>query len=185
MKIIVGVSGASGIIYAIQLLKNLRKFNIETHLILSKWAEYNLMHETSVQLDEMKAMADFFYDNSDLSATIASGSFFTDGMIVVPCSMKTLAAITYGCTDTLLIRAADVTLKEKRKLVLVPRETPLSIIHLRNMFAVAQAGAMILPPMPAFYHHPTTINDIVDHTVSKILDQWGIDGGLIHRWEKN
>lgn len=182
MKIVVGVSGASGILYAVRLLQVLNSLAVEVHLVVSEWAVRNLALETDRRMEDLAALAARCYTNSELDAPISSGSFRTEGMIVVPCSMKSLAAIAHGYGDSLLVRAADVTLKEKRKLVLVPRETPLSTIHLANMLAVAQAGALIMPPMPAFYNRPQTIDDIIDHTVARVLDHFGLENGLAQRW---
>lgn len=182
MKLIVGVSGASGIAYAIRLLEVLKRLNVEVHLVFSEWAMQNLAYETDVKLDDVKRLASHFYNNRDLAASISSGSFKTDGMVVVPCSMKSLSAIAHGYSDTLIVRAADVMLKERRKLVLIPRETPLSTIHISNMLTASQAGAIIMPPMPAFYHRPKTIDDIVNHTVARALDLFGLESGLIKRW---
>jgi 4-hydroxy-3-polyprenylbenzoate decarboxylase len=182
MKIIVGITGASGIIYAVRLLEVLNNLKIETHLILSEWAERNLAYETDKCSAEITALASAVYGNGELDAPISSGSFSIDGMVVVPCSMKSLSAIAHGYSESLLVRAADVMLKEGRKLVLMPRETPLSMIHLNNMLAAAQAGAVIMPPMPAFYNHPQTIDDIVNHTVARVLDHFEIDNRLIKRW---
>jgi flavin prenyltransferase len=182
MKITVGVSGASGIVYAVRLLEVLYNLKIETHLVLSEWAERNLAYETDKCLAEVKALARVVYGNRELDAPISSGSFPINGMVVIPCSMKSLSAIAHGYSDSLLVRAADVMLKERKKLVLVPRETPLSMIHLNNMLAATQAGAVIMPPMPAFYNRPQTIDDIVNHTVARVLDHFEIDNGLIKRW---
>ncbi|MDR3590005.1 MAG: UbiX family flavin prenyltransferase [Negativicutes bacterium] len=182
MKIIVGVSGASGIIYAVRLLEVLKRLEVEVHLIFSEWAVRNLALETDRGLEEVRALAACFYGNDDLAAPVSSGSFRAEGMVVVPCSMKTLSAIAHGYSDKLITRAADVTLKEKRKLILMPREAPLSVIHLNNMLAAAQAGAVIMPPMPAFYQRPQTIDDIVNHTVARILDHFGLENDLSLRW---
>jgi flavin prenyltransferase len=182
MKIIVGVSGASGIIYAVRLLEALKRPGVEVHLIFSEWAVRNLELETDRELEAVRALASCCYGNDDLAAPVSSGSFRAEGMVVAPCSMKTLSAIAHGYSDNLISRAADVTLKEKRKLILVPRESPLSVIHLKNMLAAAQAGAVIMPPMPAFYHRPETIEDVVDHTVARILDHLGLENDLSKRW---
>jgi 4-hydroxy-3-polyprenylbenzoate decarboxylase len=182
MKLIVGMSGASGVVYAIRLLEVLRLLKIEVHLICSEWAIKNLTYETDKSLPEIKSLASSFFSNNDLGAPISSGSFRTEGMIVVPCSMKSLSAIAHGYSDSLIVRAADVMLKEKRKLVLVPRETPLSTIHISNMLVAAQAGAVIMPPMPAFYNRPQTIDDIINHTVARALDHFGLESNLIKRW---
>lgn len=182
MKIVVGVSGASGIVYAIRLLEVLNRLQAEVHLVLSKWAIRNLAYETDNSVNDLTALATRSYSNEELDAPISSGSFRTDGMVVVPCSMKSLSAIAHGYSDSLLVRAADVMLKEKRKLILLPRETPLSTIHLKNMLAVAEAGATIMPPVPAFYNRPRNIDDIVNHTVGRVLDHFGWDSCLIKRW---
>mgnify|MGYP000880632901 CR=1 FL=1 len=182
MKMIVGVSGASGVVYAIRLLEVLKEHGVEVHLIVSEWAKQNLAYETDRALAEVESLAAYCHSNNELGASISSGSFRTDGMIVVPCSMKTLSAIAHGYSDSLIVRAADVMLKERRKLILVPRETPLSTIHLSNMLTAAQAGAVIMPPMPAFYHRPKTLDDVINHTVSRILDHFGLDTGLVKRW---
>lgn len=183
MKLIVGLSGASGVIFGIRLLEVLKQTpGIETHLIVSKGAETSLQIETERSLAEVKALAEVVHEPHDLAASISSGSFPVAGMAVVPCSMKSLAQIALSLADNLLVRAADVTLKERRKLVLVPRETPLHLGHLRHMTAVTEMGGVILPPMPSFYHQPKTIMDLVDQTVGKILDQFGIEHGLFRRW---
>jgi 4-hydroxy-3-polyprenylbenzoate decarboxylase len=182
MKIVVGISGATGPIYGIRLLEVLKDFGVETHLILSQWAEKTIAVETGYSVDDVKKLATHVYAATNQAAIISSGSFRTDGMAIVPCSMKTLAAISHGYSDNLLSRSADVILKEKRKLVIVPRETPLSEIHLENMLRLARMGAVILPPMPAFYNKPASIDDLVNHTVSRILDQFGIENSVSNRW---
>lgn len=182
MKIIVGISGATGAIYGIRMLEALRHAGVETHLILSSWAEKTIAIETDYKLDEVKALATRVHRSNNQAAIISSGSFITDGMIVAPCSMKSLAAISHGYADNLLSRAADVVLKEQRKLVLIPRESPLSAIHLENMLKLSRLGVSIVPPMPAFYNHPQTIDDIVNHTIARTLDQFGIDNSLTQRW---
>ncbi|MGQ9824522.1 MAG: UbiX family flavin prenyltransferase, partial [Desulfotomaculales bacterium] len=181
-KVIVGVSGTTGIIYAVRVLEALRKASIETHLIISEGAVKVMKLETEYDPEMLASLASFAYDVNDLGAPIASGSFLTDGMVVVPCSIKSLSAIANSYSDNLLIRAADVTLKEKRKLVLVVRETPLHAGHLQLMLKASEIGAVILPPVPAFYHKPVTIDDLINQTVGKILDQFGIDAGLFRRW---
>lgn len=183
MKVVLGISGGSGAIYALGILNALNKLNIETHLVISKMGEYVLDHECGVSLNEVKSMADFYYDNENLAAKIASGSFKVDKMVIVPCSMKTLAAISMGYSDTLLTRAADVFIKEKRDLVLMPRETPLSQIHLENMLRLCRMGVTIMPPTPGFYNHPENLSDIVSSVVGRCLDQLGIDNLLIKRWD--
>lgn len=183
MEIIIGMTGATGIQYGIRLLEVMQENTHKTHLIISPWGMKNIEIETGYKPEEVIKMADYFHDYKNLAASISSGSYPVDGMVVVPCSMKSLSAMATGFTDNLLNRAVDVTLKEKRKLVLVPRETPLHEIHLENMLKLARAGAIILPPMPAFYHNPQSIQAIVDQTVGKILDQLGIKHHLFQRWE--
>jgi 4-hydroxy-3-polyprenylbenzoate decarboxylase len=182
-KIVIGFSGASGIIYGIRLLEVLHSVNIQTYLIISEWAKKNIVIETTKTLEYVKSLSSVNYDNSKLDASVSSGSFLHDGMVIVPCSMKSLSSIANGYDDTLISRAASVTLKESRKLILVPRETPLSRIHLENMIKVQEAGAIILPAMPGFYHNPSSIDQIVDHLVGKILDQLKIKHELFKRWK--
>ncbi len=182
-KIVIGFSGASGIIYGIRLLEVLHSINIQTYLIISEWAKKNIVIETTKTLEYVKSLSSVNYDNSKLDASVSSGSFLHDGMVIVPCSMKSLSSIANGYDDTLISRAASVTLKESRKLILVPRETPLSRIHLENMIKVQEAGAIILPAMPGFYHNPSSIDQIVDHLVGKILDQLKIKHDLFSRWK--
>ena len=174
MQIIIGISGASGIIYAVRLLKILRDLNVETHLVITRASEKVIEFETDRTKSEITTLATHYYDVDDLTSPISSGSFKTDGMVVVPCSMKTLAGIATGYSSNLLLRAADVTLKERRPLVLVPRETPLSVIHLENMYKVARAGSIVLPAMPGFYHKPKCIDDLVNDIVGKILDVFNL-----------
>lgn len=182
-KIVIGFSGASGIIYGIRLLEVLHSIDIQTFLIVSEWAKKNIEIETDKTLGYVKSLSSINYDNFKLDASVSSGSFLHDGMVIVPCSMKSLSSIANGYDDTLISRAASVTLKESRKLILVPRETPLSRIHLENMIKLQDAGAIILPAMPGFYHKPSTINEIVDHLVGKILDQLKIKHDLFSRWK--
>jgi polyprenyl P-hydroxybenzoate/phenylacrylic acid decarboxylase-like protein len=182
--IVVGITGASGIIYAIRLLEVLQQYpEIRTHLIISRWAEVTLQYETDYTLEAVCALADQVHDNCNLAASVSSGSFRTDGMIVIPASMKSVAGMACGYADDLLIRAADVTIKERRNLVVVPRETPLSVVHLENLLKLARAGAVILPALPGFYHKPETIGDLIDHTIGKLLDQFAIEHKLFTRWE--
>ena len=183
MVIIVGITGASGAIYGIRLLEILsKKKGIETHLIISPAGEKNIDYETEWRLDRVKELADFCYGIDEIGARPASGSFRTDGMVIAPCSMKTLSAVANSYADELLTRAADVTLKERRKLVLLTRETPLHLGHLRNMEKVTEMGGVILPPTPAFYHKPQTIQDIIDHTIGRVLDIFDIPHDLFPRW---
>lgn len=183
-RIVIGVTGASGTIYAIDLLKKMHDMpDIETHLVLSTWAKKNLALETDYSLQEISELADYVYSNSDQGAKIASGSFLHDGMIIVPASMKTVAGIAYGFADNLIGRAADVTIKEQRKLIIVPRESPLSVIHLENLTKLAKIGAQIIPPIPAFYNHPASIQDLIDHQTMKILDSLHITNDYDKRWD--
>ncbi len=183
MRLIIGITGASGVIYGIRLLEVLsKKKDIETHLIVSGAAEVNIRVETSCKLEDIKALADYNYDIGDTGARLSSGSFKRDGMIVAPCSIKTLSALAYSYTQNLLIRAGDVTLKERKKLVLLVRETPLHIGHLENMERLSRMGGIIMPPVPAFYHKPKTIEDIILHSIGKLLDLFDIEHDLFPRW---
>ena len=181
-RIVVGISGATGTVYAIQLLRRLRQAQIESHLVVSRAGEMTRTLETPLTTSELKALADVTYRIGDVSAPLASGSFKTMGMIIAPCSMRTLAEIATGVSSTLLTRAADVALKERRRLVLLPRETPLHAGHLRNMLAVTEMGGIIMPPVPAFYTKPTSIDEIVDQTVCRALDLFDIDLPDVKRW---
>lgn len=182
-RIIVGLSGASGVIYGIRLLEALRAHpEVETHLVVTKPAERTIVEETDYRVADVKAMASVAHPITDIGASIASGSFRTAGMVVIPCSIHTVSAIAYCLSDNLLTRAADVVLKEGRKLVLVVRETPLHRGHLKTLLAAAEAGAIILPPVPAFYGLPKTLDDIIDHTVGRVLDHFGIAHNLLRRW---
>ena len=182
MRIVVGICGASGVIYGIRLLEILRQKGVETHLILSEWAKKTICIETDFTVAEVEAMASFTHQDRDLGATISSGSFRTAATVIIPCSMKTLSGIANGYGENLLIRAADVTLKENRKLILVPRETPLSAIHLENMLKLARLGVTVMPPEPAFYHRPQSIAQIVDHFLARVLDQLGIEQEISQVW---
>ena len=182
-RIIVGVSGASGAPLAIEVFRALRAAGCESHLIMTRGAELTLAQETDCSIKEFRALADFVYDLNALGDAPASGSFHTDGMIVVPCSMKTLAGIHSGYCDNLLLRAADVTIKEGRKLLLVPRESPLSPIHLRNMQELSALGVIIQPPMLNYYSRPTSVEDMTQQAALRILDRFGIDCGALRRWE--
>ncbi len=184
-RIVVAISGASGAIYGIKTLQYLQDTNIETHLIISEAGKLNISIETDHGPEAVLAMADHVYDNRDVGAAPASGSFITDGMLVVPCSIKTLSGIANCYSENLIVRAADVTLKEKRRLVLMVRETPLHQGHLKLMLRATQNGAHILPPMPAFYHHPKTIDDIINQTIGKVFDAMGIKHDLFQRWGAN
>jgi polyprenyl P-hydroxybenzoate/phenylacrylic acid decarboxylase-like protein len=176
------MSGSSAPQYGVMLLKALRDLKVESHFVMSDGARRTLKMEMGLHAGEVEALADVVYDPRNLGAAISSGSFLTTGMVVIPCSMRSLAGIAAGTSDNLLLRAADVTLKERRPLVLVTRETPLSYIHLRNMMEVTQAGAVVLPPVPAFYHRPQTIDDLILHACGKVLDQFGIAHDLFQRW---
>ena len=181
-RIVVGISGASGVTYGVRMLEVLKKTEFETHLIISDAGRLNIEIETSYQPAEVEAMADVVYDHKDMAASLSSGSFLTEGMVVVPCTIKSLSGIANSYNENLLVRAADVTLKEKRKLVLVVRETPLHVGHLRLMTLAAEMGAHLLPPVPSFYHQPETIEDIIDQTIGKVLDYMGIQHDLFKRW---
>jgi 4-hydroxy-3-polyprenylbenzoate decarboxylase len=181
-RLVVGISGASGVTYGVRLLQVLQDTDYETHLIISKSGELNIEIETDYDPADVKAMADYVYDHKNVAASLASGSFLTAGMVVVPCTIKTLSGIANSYNENLLVRAADVTLKEKRKLALVVRETPLHKGHLRLLTMAASMGAHILPPVPSFYHMPKTIDDIIDQTIGKILDFMGIEHDLFRRW---
>ncbi len=181
-RLTVGISGASGAIYGIRLLQQLRDLPIETHLVMSPAGERTIAYETDLKVAAVRALADHWYANDDVGAAIASGSFRTAGMVVAPCSMRSVAELAAGTTATLLTRAADVVLKEKRPLVLVVRETPLHAGHLRNLATLAELGATIAPPVPAFYARPRNLDDVVDHTIGRVLDIFGIDIGAVERW---
>ena len=175
-RIVIGISGASGTVYAIDLLKKLKTIpEVETHVIVSQWAKENLKLETDLTMKDLSALIDVEYSNKDLGAAVASGSFLTEGMIIVPASMKTVAGISIGFGESLISRAADVTMKAQRKLVIVPRETPLNAIHLENLTKLARLGVQIIPPIPAFYNHPETIDDLLHHQTMKLLDALGIE----------
>jgi 4-hydroxy-3-polyprenylbenzoate decarboxylase len=181
-RIIIGIAGASGVIYGVRILGLLKEKGFETHLVISQSGRKNIEIETDYKADDVTAMAAYTYDNRDVGAALASGSFLTDGMVVVPCTIKTLSGIANSYTNNLLVRAADVTLKEGRKLVLMVRETPLHKGHLRLMTMAADMGAHILPPVPSFYHQPKTIDDIIDQTIGKIFDFFHIEHDLFKRW---
>ncbi len=184
LEIVVGVTGATGTLYAINLLRALNNTGtVNTHLIMSEWAKENLKIETNYSLADIESLAAVVYDHKNLGAKISSGSFITNGMVIVPCSMKTLSSIANGYDDNLISRTAGVMLKEGRTLILSPRETPLSPIHLENMLKLSRLGVRIVPPMPAFYNHPQSIEDVINHHVMKILDQLGIDYDKAKRWQ--
>ncbi|HKH69746.1 MAG TPA: UbiX family flavin prenyltransferase [Vicinamibacterales bacterium] len=182
MRLIVGLTGATGSIFGVRLLERLRELDVETHLVISRWGARTLTHETPYSREHIESLATVVYPPGDMGATISSGSFKTDGMIVAPCSAKTLAAIAHGFGDNLIHRAADVILKERRRLLLAVREAPLSEIHLENMVKLSRMGAVILPPVPAFYNHPRTIDDLVDHSVARMLDVFGLEVRGAVRW---
>lgn len=181
-RLVVGISGATGIAYGVQVLRFARAAGIETHLVVTAAAQQTREHETDLSVRDLRDLADVAYKPADVGAAIASGSFRTDGMIVAPCSVRTLAAIAHGLGDNALTRAADVTLKERRRLVLLVRETPLTLAHLRAMTAVTEMGGVVMPPVPAFYLRPRSVDDIVDHTVARAFDLFGVDVPGIPRW---
>ncbi len=182
-KIVVGMTGATGAILGIRVLEALKEAGVERHLVASKWARQTIEHETTRSYEDVCALADVVYSPGDMGATISSGSYETEGMIIAPCSMRSLAAIAHGQGDTLVHRAADVVLKERRKLVLVVRETPLNDIHLENMLKLSRMGVTILPPMLAFYFHPKSLDDVIDHVVARILDQFSVPVDFAKRWD--
>jgi 4-hydroxy-3-polyprenylbenzoate decarboxylase len=182
MRLIIGITGATGSIYGVRLLERLRDVRVETHVVLSRWGVRTLMHETTWSREHVESLATVSYAPGDMGAAIASGSFKTDGMIIAPCSAKSLGAIASGYGDSLIHRAADVILKERRRLVLALREMPLSEIHIENMLKLSRMGVVMMPPVPAFYNHPQSVDDIVDHTVSRILDQFDIELPGAVRW---
>jgi 4-hydroxy-3-polyprenylbenzoate decarboxylase len=181
-RIVVGMTGATGAILGIRLLEALRELDVETHLVLSEWAEKTIRIETDYTVAQVQQLASICYRRANQAAPVSSGSFPMDGMVIIPCSMNTLAALAHGLASELIVRAADVMLKERRRLVLVPRETPLNSIHLRNMLILSDLGVSIVPPMPAFYNHPQSVDDVVGHIVARVLDQFGIDNDLTVRW---
>lgn len=186
VRLIIGMSGASGLIYGIRLLEVLRDLpEIETHLVMSSTAKMNAVIETEYSVKDIEALADEVHSDRDVAATISSGSFATAGMIIAPCSMKTLSGVVNSYADNLLVRAADVVLKEQRRLVLMARETPLHVGHCKLMYEAAQLGAIIAPPMPAFYNAPKTLDDIINHSVGRVLDLFDLDSGIVKRWAGN
>ena len=183
-RLIIGITGATGATYGVELLKALNALEgWESHLVLSEAGALNLMHELKMRRKDLEKLATAAYNPRDIGAAIASGSFLTEGMVIAPCSMKTLAAVAHAHADDLVSRAADVVLKERRRLVLIPRETPLNLAHLRNMTAVTEMGAIVMPPMPAFYALPKSIEDLVAHTVGRILDLFGVHSARLSRWQ--
>jgi 4-hydroxy-3-polyprenylbenzoate decarboxylase len=181
-RMVVGISGASGVIYGVTALKLLRRLGVETHVVMSRAAQVTLAHETTMRVADVRELADVWYSSDDIGAAISSGSFPVRGMIVAPCSIKTLSEIATGITGSLMSRAADVMLKERRRLVLMVRETPLHAGHLKNMLAVTEAGAIVCPPVPAFYAKPESLEDMVNHSVGRVLDLFGLDAGVVSRW---
>jgi len=182
LRLVIAVTGASGVVYGKRLLEVLRQKKVETYLIVSRAAEKVIEHELEASKKDLEKLATHVYDVDDLNAPLMSGSFKTDGMVIVPCSMKTLAGIVHGFADNLILRAADVALKEKRRLIVVPREAPLSTVHLRNMLHAAELGISVVPAMPAFYHKPEKVQDLVDFVVGRVLDCLGIEHTLFKRW---
>lgn len=181
-RMIVGISGASGIVYGVRLLEALRRVEVETHLVMTKAAQITLAHEMSLKAPDVHALADVVHRSENIAASISSGSFQTMGMVVAPCSIRSLSEIATGVTSNLLTRAADVVLKERRRLVLLVRETPLHLGHLRSMAQATELGAIIMPPVPAFYNCPQTVDDVVNHSVGRVLDLFGIESSLVRRW---
>ncbi|MCS0614546.1 UbiX family flavin prenyltransferase [Massilia kyonggiensis] len=182
-RIVVAVTGATGAIYGVQLLRRLAAVpGVETHLVISDAATLTLHQEVGLQRRDVEALAHVVHRNREIGASIASGSFQTDGMVIAPCSMKTLAAVAHGLSDNLITRAADVVLKERRRLILMVRETPFNLAHLRNMTAVTEMGGIVFPPLPSFYHRPATIDEMVDHTVARVMDLLGVTNDLAPRW---
>lgn len=184
-RMVVGISGASGFTYGVRLLQLLAELDIETHLTISRGAMLTMTHETHYKLADVTSLADFTYRCDDMAAAVSSGSFRALGMIVAPCSMKTLAEIATGVSSSLISRAADVTLKERRPLVLLARETPYTLAHLRNMTAVTEMGAIVAPPVPAFYARPASLDQMIDHTIGRVLDLFGLEAGVVRRWGKH
>lgn len=182
-RIVVGISGASGAVYGVRMLEALRQAGVETHLVMSRSAEITLAHETDWKVSEVRALAGRWYRQDDIGAGIASGSFRAIGMVVAPCSVRSMSEIATGVTSGLLTRAADVALKERRRLVLMVRETPLHLGHLRTMAQLAEMGAVVAPPLPAFYPRPKSLQEVIDHSVGRVLDLFGIDNDLAHRWK--
>jgi 4-hydroxy-3-polyprenylbenzoate decarboxylase len=181
-RLIVGISGASGVIYGVKLLELLKTTDVETHLVMTKSAEITLAYEMDMKVSKVKALASKVYGPDDIAAAISSGSFKTEGMVVAPCSIRSLSEIAYGQTTSLLTRAADVALKERRRVILLLRETPLHLGHIKSMAAATEAGAIVMPPVPAFYARPKNIDEMVEHTIGRALDLFGIETGSVRRW---
>jgi 4-hydroxy-3-polyprenylbenzoate decarboxylase len=181
-RLVVGISGASGVIYGVRLLQILRELPVETHLVMSKSAEVTLAYETDLKVAQVRALAHHCHNITDMAAPLSSGSFKTLGMVVAPCSVRSVAEMASGVTTSLLTRAADVILKERRRLVLMVRETPLHLGHLRNLSALTEMGAIIAPPVPAFYNRPKTLEEMIDHNLGRVLDLFGLDTGKVKRW---
>jgi 4-hydroxy-3-polyprenylbenzoate decarboxylase len=181
-RLIVGISGASGVIYGVRLLQARKSLPVETHLVMTRTAEVTLAYETDLKVKAVQALADHVHAVGDMAAPLSSGSFCTMGMVIAPCSMRSLGELASGVTSSLLTRAADVVLKERRKLVLLVRETPLHNVHLRNMLTLSEMGAIVAPAMPAFYSRPQTLDQVIDHSVARTLDLFGLDGGTLKRW---
>ncbi|MGR3652256.1 MAG: UbiX family flavin prenyltransferase [Roseovarius sp.] len=182
-RLIVGISGASGVIYGIRLLEMLRDLPVESHLVMSRSAEITVAHETDRKIADIRALADRWYKPDDIGASISSGSFHTIGMVVAPCSVRSASEIACGVTSSLLTRAADVVLKERRRLVLMVRETPLHLGHLRTLTTLAEIGAIVAPPVPAFYAQPDSLEDMIDHTLGRVMDMFGLETGTVRRWK--
>ncbi|MFJ8589561.1 UbiX family flavin prenyltransferase [Streptomyces sp. NPDC093595] len=181
-KLIVAITGATGSILGIRFLEALQELGIEAHVVLSNWGERTIKIETDYTINEVRSLGSTYYQCGNQAAPVSSGSFPADGMVIIPCSMNTLAGLAHGLADNLIVRSADVMLKEQRKLVVVPRETPLNTIHLRNMLTLSEMGVSIVPPMPAFYNHPESLDDFIRHIVARTLDQFGIENDLTVRW---
>jgi 4-hydroxy-3-polyprenylbenzoate decarboxylase len=182
-RLIVGMTGSTGAIFGVRMLEALKQCDVESHLVISKWAQRTIEHETRYSVEQVRELATVVHSQGDMGASISSGSFLTEGMVVIPCSMRTLAGIANGYGEHLVHRAADVILKERRRLVLVARETPLSEVHIENMLKLSRMGVVMLPPMPAFYNHPQSVDDIVNHIVARVLDQFGIEAPFAKRWD--
>jgi 4-hydroxy-3-polyprenylbenzoate decarboxylase len=183
-RLIIGMTGSTGAIFGVRFLEAVKQAgDVESHLVISKWAQRTIEHETNYTVEQVKALASVVHSPGDMAATLSSGSFLTEGMVVIPCSMRTLGGIAQGIGDHLVHRAADVVLKERRKLVLVVRETPLSEVHIENMLKLSRMGVVMLPPMPAFYNHPQTVDDVVNHIVTRVLDQFNIPAPHAKRWD--